>query len=56
MDYVIVMKGRKGLRIGRNTYKKDEAEERLKVLKKAGNFTGEVMPYDEAIGLCKIAK
>lgn len=52
MNYVIVMKGNKGLRIGRNTYSKDEAESRLEILKKAGKFTGKVMTYDEAIGSC----
>lgn len=52
MSYVIVMKGNKGLKIGRIKYNsKKEAENRLNELKEMGPLKAEVMKYDEAVGI-----
>lgn len=51
MNYVIVMKGNKGLKIGRITYdSKLEADSRLNELKEMG-LKAEVMEYEEAVGI-----
>lgn len=45
-DYVLVMKGIKGLKVGINKYTKEEAEKRQKEVKKVG-LDMEIRAYED---------
>lgn len=47
LKYVLVSKGRKGLKVGRKVYSKAEAENKLSNLKALGNSNLQIMSYDD---------